>query len=63
MKKAKRFLIITTGLIDENGKPFSMLFPKKFNQKKYFDKQYKKNLLDLTVKCLNVQVVYECRFF
>ena len=59
MKKAKRFFIITTGLIDEKGKPFAMLFPKKCNPRKYFNKQYKKHYLDLAVKCLNVKVVYK----
>lgn len=59
MKKAKRFSVIITGLIDENGKPFAMLFPKKCNPRKYFNKQYKKHCLDLMVKCLNVKVVYK----
>ena len=59
MKKAKRFSVIITGLIDENGKHFAMLFPKKCNPKKYFDKQYKKYLADLAVKCLKVKVVYK----
>lgn len=59
MKQARRFIIIKSGLTDENGKPFVVLFPKKCNPKKYFDKQYKKHLLDLKVKCLNVKVVYK----
>ena len=59
MKKAKRFSVIATGLIEYNGKHFTMLFPKKCNPKKYFDKHYKKYLIDLSVKCLKVKVVYK----
>ena len=66
MKKAKRFIIIPSGLIDENGKEFMMILPKNCNPKKYFDKQYKKYFFDLSVKCLNVKVVYKrnerCKF-
>lgn len=59
MKQAKRFIIIPSGLIDEKGKEFVLLFPKKCNLKKYFYKQYHKYLADLMTKCLKVKVVYK----
>ena len=59
MKKSKRFVIIRTGLIDENGNAFAFLFPKKCNPKKYFNKKYKEYLIDLFVKCPKIKVVYK----
>lgn len=42
MKKAKRFIIIKSGLTDKNGKDYLLLFPKKCNVRNMINKAYKK---------------------
>ena len=44
MKQAKRFIIITSGLTDENGKDYLLFFPKNSNTRKMINRRYKKYL-------------------
>lgn len=44
MKKAKRFIIIKSGLTDENGKDYLLFFPKNSNTQKTINRLYKQYL-------------------
>lgn len=44
MKQAKRFIIVKTGLTDENGNDYLLFFPKNSNTQKMINRCYKQYL-------------------
>lgn len=60
MKKAKRFIIIKSGLTDENGKDYLLFFPKNSNTRKMLNRLYKQYLRYFCQdKNVRLKVVYK----